>query len=170
MPITNVLRDVHGQFPETPIIGEYRTDNERTPIYNPPDSGIMYLAGEPILLTLAGLRFVYMIQGPIRPGETGYAIRNFSADFPCELSATVVEGTPIYWDIDEDGDGFPVGAAKLNGDVTNGYVIGYATHHYTKSAPALDSGDVICGTTASTKIYITSVQDPATVKGTVPVP
>jgi hypothetical protein len=168
MPIPNVSRDIHGMFPETPIIGEYRTDNERTPIFNPADSGVMYLAGEPILLTLAGKLYVYMMQGVVRPGETGYAIRKFSADFPCDLSAEVAEGDAIYWDVDEDGDGFPAGAAKLVGDVTNGFLLGYATHHYMKTPlPEVDGDDkVICGDENSTYIYVTSLPGPTVGLGT----
>jgi len=170
MSITNPSRDKHGQYPESPVIGEYRTDNERTPRFNPEASGVMFLAGEPILLTLAGARYAFMHQGTIRPGETGYALRKFSADFPCILSADVLEGTAIYWDIDAIAAGFPVGAAKLFGDLTNGYLLGYATHHYMKNPLPEISGDkVICGTTASTTIYLTSIPIASTVKGTVPV-
>lgn len=170
MPITETTRDKHGMYPESPVIGEYRTDNERKAFFNPEDSGEMFLAGEPILLTLAAARYAFMFQGQVRPGETGYLLRNFSADFPCILSANVLEGDAIYWDIDEDADGFPVGAAKIAGDVTNGFLLGYATHHYMKNPnPTLSGGKVICGTTASTSIYLTSVPIAAVVKGTVPV-
>lgn len=126
MPITNP--DQASMFNDDyPIIGEYRSDDDRIPFYNPPTSGQMYLPGEPIQYEIGGVYYVYMVQGPIRPGKTGYLVRRFAADFPCDLSADVLEGTPIYWD-SSDTDASEAGSAKLAGDVTNGFRIGFASY------------------------------------------
>jgi hypothetical protein len=162
MPITNPTRDDDGVYESYPKASVYRTDDERVPHYNEPDSGVMFLPGEPVLKEMNGDQYVFLAQGPIKPGKTGMLVYRFVAEFPCDLSADVVEGTPIYWDKDEDDDAAPVGLAKLEGDVTNGYLLGTATYAYDGSvAPEVDGdGNVVCGDSNSTKIWVRSVEGP----------
>lgn len=141
-----------------PVISEYVTDDERIPYFNPANSGVMILPGEPIPLVRAGAQVVFLAQGPIRPGETGYLVRNFTADFPCILSGNVLEGTPIWWDTSVATVANPVGVAKLEADAVTGYPLGVASYvYFKKPLPALSGTQVICGTTASTMIRIVSV-------------
>jgi len=149
-----------------PIIGAYVTDDDRIPYFNPANSGVMVLPGEPLLIQRGGLNFVYMAQGPIRPGEVGYLVRRFTADFPCELSANVLQGTEIWWD-PSDTTASPAGGAKLTGNVTNGFRIGVASLAYDgHNPPATGAGGLpICGGTASTKIRVVSIDGVASVKG-----
>jgi predicted RecA/RadA family phage recombinase len=151
-----------------PIIGEYRTDDDRIPFYNA-TADKLYLPGEPVLYMIGTAFYVYMVQGPIRPGKIGYIIRRFTADFPANLSATVKEGTPIYWDA-SDTTASPAGSAKLDGDVTNGFRIGFASYaydpRYKHTAPAVQNGKVVCGTTSSTQIRVVSLDGAAVGKGT----
>ena len=166
MPITNPTQ-AQMFNDDYDVVGQYRTDDDRIPFYNPPDSGVMYLPGEPIIIEQASAYYVYMVQGPIRPGETGYVVRRFTADFPCALTADVEAGTPIYWDA-SDTAASDAGSAKLFGDVTNGFRIGFASHTYEKNkVPTLGPNDkVICGTSASTLIRVVSIDGAALGKGT----
>ena len=166
MPITNPAQ-AQMFNDDYDIIGQYRTDDDVIPYYNPPDSGQLILPGEPMVIEQANAYYVYMAQGPIRPGQTGYLVRRFTADFPCDLSADVEAGTPIYWD-PSDTDASAVGSAKLFGDVTNGFRIGFASYAYNKNvAPSLGPNDrVICGGTASTMIRVVSLDGAALGKGT----
>ena len=140
------------------IIGEYKTDDDRRPYFVPEDATTMILPGEPVLIEEGGDQYLFMAQGPILPGKTGYLVRRFTASFPCDLSETVVEGTEIYWD-PADTTGSTVGTAKIAGDVTNGFRLGVATYPYDgHTNPTLDGSDnVICGTTDSTRIYVRSL-------------
>lgn len=149
------------------VIGEYRTDDDRIPYFNPSDSGVMILPGEPMVIEQANAYYVYMAQGVIRPGKTGYLVRRFTADFPCELSADVEAGTPIYWD-PSDTTASVAGGAKLFGDVTNGFRIGFASYAYNgHTDPTIGAGGkVVCGTTASTRIRVVSLDGAALGKGT----
>lgn len=166
MPITNPTQAQ--MFNDSyDVVGQYRTDDDRIPFYNPPDSGQMYLPGEPIIIEQASAYYVYMVQGPIRPGEVGFVVRRFTADFPCDLSASVGAGTPIYWDA-SDTTGSPAGTAKLFGDVTNGFRIGFASHTFEKHKVYSfgPNGKVLCGTTSSTTIRVVSLDGAALGKGT----
>lgn len=148
-------------------VGAYRSDDDRIPYFNPSTSGKLILPGEPMIIEMANAYYVYMAQGPIRPGSTGFLIRRFTADFPCDLSANVEQGTPIYWD-PSDTDASPVGSAKLAGDVTNGFRIGTASYAYDgHTAPTVGPGGrVLCGGTASTMIRVVSLDGAALGKGT----
>jgi len=143
-----------------PRVGQYVTDTERFPFYNPPDSGVMYLPGEPVSVERDGVLYSCVTQGRILPGETGYVVRRYTMDFPCNLSADVAEGTAIFWNPEDDNADNPAGRANLEADVTNGWLIGYATYAYSKTVvPELDGDDkVICGTEDSTIIRVTSFE------------
>jgi hypothetical protein len=169
MPVADIPTQAEMFNEDYDIVGEYRTDDDRIPFHNPINSGVMYLPGEPIRYEVSGIFYIYMVQGPIRPGKTGYIVRRFTADFPCDLSATVVEGTPIYWNPSVT-TGSPAGTAQLNGDVTNGFRIGFASYaydpKYKHTPPTLSGGKVVCGTTDSTKIRVVSLDGTALGKGT----
>jgi hypothetical protein len=127
---------------------------------------VLILPGEPLVIEMANAYYVYMAQGPIRPGKIGFLIRRFTADFPCDLSATVEFGTPIYWD-PSDTDASAAGSAKLFGDVTNGFRIGVASYPLDNKTPTIGAGGkVVCGTTASTLLRVVSVDGAALGKGT----
>lgn len=168
MPITNpAQRQMFNANYEN--LGHYLTDNERIPHLNPADSGELILPGEPILKQwgASGHRYVFMAQGPIRPGEIGYLVRNFKAKFPADLSANVVQGAELYWDEDES-------VVSLVGDVTNGYRIGYADYvldpNLKNDGLEVDgNGRVICGTDESTHVVVQSQDSNTTTKGTVTV-
>lgn len=165
MPITNPAQASMFNT-DYDAVGAYRSDDDRIPYFNPSDSGVLVLPGEPMIIEMANAYYVYMAQGPIRPGKIGFLIRRFTADFPCDLSANVEAGTPIYWD-PSDTDASPVGSAKLAGDVTNGYRIGFASYALDNNVPTLGSGGkVLCGTTASTMIRVVSLEGAALGKGT----
>jgi len=160
--------------PAVAHLGRYLTDNERIPHFNPSDSTVVIQPGELILkqwgATTANTSdtndtFVFMAQGPIFPGEIGYLIRNFKAEFDCDLSANAVQGDQIYWDIDDK-------ELKLVGDVTNGFLAGMADFvldpNLKNTALTVDSDDrVVCGTSSSTKLVIQSQDAATTIKGTV---
>lgn len=163
MPITHLTRDdATGLLPVYPIVSAYRTDDSRVPHYNPTDSGVDILPGEPILKLINGDQQVFIAQGPIKPGQTGYLVRRYTIEVPCDLSADVPEGTPIYWDKDIATDANPVGIASLAGDVTNGFQIGVATYPYDQSKVNDDNVDgddlMICGDAESTHIWVMSVE------------
>jgi len=166
MPISDIPAQSEMFNEDYDVVGEYRTDDDRIPFYNRPDSGVMYLPGEPIQYNVSGVYYVYMVQGPIRPGKTGYIVRRFTADFPCVLTANVKEGTPIFWN-PSNTTASPAGSAQLTGDVTNGFRIGFASYAYNgHTAPTLDGNEVLCGTTASTMIRVVSLDGAAVGKGT----
>jgi hypothetical protein len=108
-----------------------------------------------------------MAQGPIEPGKVGFLVRRFTADFPCDLSANVQQGTLIYWNPSDD-TASPAGTASLAGDVTNGFVIGTASFPIDahKEVPLGIHGIPLCATTDSTTIRVVSLDGVATVKGT----
>lgn len=143
-----------------PKCGAYVTDTERFPFYNPPDSGVMYLPCEPISVVRDGVLYSCVTQGRILPGETGYVVRRYTVDLPCDLSADVAEGTAIFWEPSNTTADYPAGRAGLEADVTNGFLVGYATYAYSKTvAPTLDGDDkVICGDEDSTIIRVTSFE------------
>lgn len=157
MPVTNPAQASTFNA-DYEIIGQYKTDDDRRPYFNPEDATTTVLPGEPMLIEEGGDQYLFMAQGPIRPGETGYLVRRFTADFPCDLSATVEEGTEIYWEPSDDA-GSSVGTAKLVGDVTDGFRLGVATYAYNgHTNPTLGSNDrPVCGTTDSTRIYVRSL-------------
>jgi hypothetical protein len=169
MPISDIPSQSEMFNEEYPIVGEYRTDDDRIPFHNRANSGVMYLPGEPIQYNVGGVYYVYMVQGPIRPGKTGYIVRRFTADFPCVLSANVKEGTPIFWN-PSNTTASPAGSAQLTGDVTNGFRIGFASYAYDPkykySSPTLNGHEVLCGTTASTMIRVVSMDGASVGKGT----
>lgn len=135
-----------------PILGKYRTDDDRIPLYNPANSGVFYRPGEPVVLSLAGASYTYMCQGPIFPGKTGMVVRRFTGEFPCDLSSQVVFGDEIWWDTDGE-------VAKLKGDVANGFKLGFASYDYDgHKLPTVAGGKVVCGTTASTRIRVVSLE------------
>jgi hypothetical protein len=150
---------------EYPIIGRYITDDDRIPYFNPADSGLTVLPGTPLLITRGGNSLVYMAQGPISPGETGFIVRRFTADFPCDLSADVEQGTEIFWDPLDD-TASPAGTAALEGDTAGGFRIGTASYAYDgHKTPTLGSNDLpLCGTTASTLIRVVSMDGAAELK------
>lgn len=150
-----------------PNIGRLVSDDERIPYFNPADATLTILPGEPVLVEMGGDQYLYIAQGPIPPGKTGYLIRRWTMSFPCDLSADVPEGTEIYWDPAEDA-GSPVGTAMLEGDVTNGFRLGVATYVYDgHKNPTLDNDDkVICGTESSTRIVVLSLDGACPGKGT----
>lgn len=162
MPITHLTRDdATGLIPVYPIASIYRTDDSRVPHYNPSDSGVDILPGEPILKLINGDQQVFIAQGPIKPGQTGYLVRRYTIQVACDLTADVPEGTPIYWDKDIATDANPVGIAALEGDVTNGFQIGVATYAYDPNITdaSVDGDDlVICGDADSTNIWVMSVE------------
>lgn len=169
MPISDIPAQSSMFNEDYPVVGEYRTDDDRIPFYNPANSGVMYLPGEPIRYNVGGIFYIYMVQGPIRPGKIGFIVRRFTADFPCKLTANVKEGTPIYWNPAET-DASPAGSAQLTGDVTNGFRIGFASYaldpRYKHTAPPMDGQEVLCGTTASKLIRVVSLDGAAVAKGT----
>lgn len=146
-------------------VGVYITDDSRIPYFNPANSGVDILPGEPFVMQwgASGEEIVVMAQDIIRPGKIGMVIRYFTADLPCDFSANVILGTDVYWDIDAN-------VVSLVGDVTNGFVVGRISYSLSSkgSVPAVDSnGRVICGTTSTTKCRVVSVVGATTVKGTV---
>ena len=150
-----------------PIIGKYRTDDDRIPYFNPEDSGVSVLPGEPMLIEQGDKDDGPMAQGPIEPGQTGYLVRRFTGDFPCILSADVEQGTEIWWDTDVGSTDHPVGVARLKGDVTNGFMIGVASYAYDgHKNPTLGINDrVLCGGIGSTHIRVVSLDGIADQKG-----
>lgn len=140
------------------VVGEYKTDDDRRPFFVAEDSTTMILPGEPVLIEEGGDQYLYMAQGPILPGKTGYLVKRFTASFPCDLSATVEEGTEIWWDPADD-TGSAVGTAVLEGDATNAFRLGVATYAYDgHTNPTLGANDLpVCGTTDSTRIYVRSL-------------
>ena len=169
MPVSDIPAQSEMFNDDYEVVGQYRTDDDRIPFHNRADSGVMYLPGEPIQYNVGGVYYVYMVQGPIRPGKTGYIVRRFTADFPCVLSATVKEGTNIYWNPAETG-GSLAGSAQLTGDVINGFRIGFASYaydpKYKHTPPTLSGHEVVCGTTASTMIRVVSMDGASVGKGT----
>lgn len=171
MPITTPTSATKFNDPR-PIIGQYKTDDDRIPYFNPADSGVTVLPGEPLQIEQGEAYYVYMAQGPIEPGETGYLVKRFTADFPCSLSATVEEGTEIWWDKGVATDANPVGLAKLKGNVTNGFRLGVASYAYNgHTAPTIGAGArVVCGVVASTHIRVVSLDGEGKGKGTLEAP
>ena len=148
-------------------LGHYVQDDTLVPYYNPADSGVDILPGEPILIQFgaANAERVFLSNTIIRPGEISMVKRGFTADFPCDFSANMILGDQVMWDIDTN-------KASLAADVTNGFILGnisYAIDSTIKNqAPAVDGNDrVICATTASTVCRVISVDAEPTVKGTV---
>jgi hypothetical protein len=164
---TNVASTVNEAYSR---IGEYITDDSRVPYYNPSDSGVDILPGEPVVVQFgaSGGPQVMMATDIIRPGKIGMLVRYFTADLPCNLSANVVLGDELMWDIDND-------VLSLAADVTNGFVVGNASYPISSNsdemeAPTVDGNDrVICGGTSSTRIRVISKPNQTvTTKGTVP--
>lgn len=169
MPVTNPTRDDNGHYANSvTVVSTYKTDPSRYPHFNPSDSDEMILAGEPLLKRLNSNQRCCVAQGTIKPGKIGYLLYDYVIEINCLLSADVIEGTPIYLDKGVATDANPVGIAKIAGDVTNGFFIGVATWNYENIAlPEVNgSNQVICGTTASTKIWVRSVDINSTGKGT----
>lgn len=145
------------------VLGEYVSDDSRIPYYNPADSGVDLLPGEPVLVSWQGEERVFMVQDIIRPGELGYLLRRFTGDFPASLSANIVLGDELMWDIDNN-------VVSLAADVTNGYTIGNAVYPcpLPGETPTVDGNDqVVVGGTASTKVRVQSHVGAPTTKGTV---
>lgn len=76
--------------------------------------------GEPILKAQGDDPIVCLAQSLIRPGEWKSVLRYWNAIFPCNFSDTVEDGDDVFWDIDDE-------VCKLEGDVTNGFLLGAAT-------------------------------------------
>jgi len=168
MPIANP-NEVTTFSTDYDAIGEYVGDGELVPYFNPTAPDRLILPGEPFLRAFgpASEEQVYLTQGPIRPGDIGFmfAPGRWVADLPCDLSASVVDGQELYWDEDNS-------VCSLVGDVTNGYVVGYASWaidpNVKNTAPSVDAVNrVICGTTTSTNIRVRSRDEVATIKGTI---
>ena len=152
-------------------VGKYVSDDTRVPYFNPSDSAITFLPGEPMVrqFGVSGAEEVMLVQDIIRPGEWGYLIRNFTADLPCDFSANVILGGEVMWDVDND-------VLSLAADVTNGFVVGNASIALNAKPEALMAGTVdgndrlICATSSSTVVRVISMPNKAvTVKGTVTV-
>lgn len=147
-------------------VGHYVTDTEMIPYYNPADSGVDILPSEPLLLLLGSDERAVLSQGVIRPGELGMVLMKYTVDLPAVISADVTVGTPIYWD-------FATKKAKIGGDVTNGWIVGYATFPVNQAADfayPLDANDrVIAAASGSTwiRVYLDGAGAIAVTKGTV---
>lgn len=150
-------------------VGWYVTDDTRVPFYNPADSDLDFLPGEPVLIKwgASGDEEVMMVQDVIRPGQLGFLVRHFTADFACNFSANVILGDEVMWDLDND-------VLSLAADVTNGFVVGRASYPLSSNpvgldTPSVDGNDrVICATSSSTKVRVVSMPNVAvTTKGTV---
>jgi len=142
-------------------LGQYLTDDDLRPFYNPPDSGVMYQMGEPVLLPEGAGYKTYICQSPIRPGEVGYLVKRYTVLLPCDLSADVQEGQLLFWEPSSN-------TVQLTGDVTNGFTVGCATFEYVKGQVYdLGADDrPICGTEDSTHIRVISIHGANTGKGT----
>ena len=168
MPIDNptqveIFNDDYAQ------VGEFVGEGDLLPYYNPADSGNLIRPGEPILVAFgpAGEEQAFLSQGPIRPGDYGYLFRpgHWMADLPCTLTANVVFGQELFWDQTED-------EVALEGDVTNGFLVGYAGYaidpNAKNTAPSLDTVNrVICGGTASGNIRVISRDEVSRIAGSV---
>lgn len=164
MPISSP--DKATMFNESyPIVGEYVQDDSRIPYFNPADSGVTVLPGEPLVVQWNGDERVFMAQQKIEPGETGYLIRQFTADFPCDFSGNVVLGAAVGWDVTNS-------QVSLMADITNGFVLGNISYSppVKPDKPSVDgSGRVICANATSDKCRVISIEDKTTTKGTVTV-
>jgi len=150
-------------------VSKYATDDMFAPYFNPADSGIVFLPGEPVLRQwgASGEEEVQLVQDIIRPGQWGMLRRYWQADFDADFSANVIIGGEVMWDLDND-------VVSLAGDVTNGFIIGRATialpsKSAIERAGTVDGNDrLIVATDASTKVRVMSMNPIAvTTKGTV---
>lgn len=151
-------------------IGEYVTDDSRIPYFNPSDSGVDILPGEPVLIKFgaANAEEVCLAVDIIRPGKIGMLVRYFTVDIACDFSANVILGDEVMWDIDNS-------VVSLAADVTNGFTIGNITYGISSKSsemedPTVDGNDrVICATDSSTKCRVIShaAGKASTTKGTV---
>ena len=148
------------------VLGEYVQDDSRVPYWNPSDSDSMIEPGEPLPITWGTGASVAMANAAIMPGDVGMLNRYFTGDFPADLSANVLVGAEIYWDVTNK-------KASLVGDVTNGFLLGHASWAIDPTiknkVPPNTAGKVLAGTTASTKIRVIGLTGPTTTKGSVTV-
>lgn len=150
---------------EYPALGAYVTDNSRVPYFNPSDSDEMIQPGEPFLLQVGAGAEAVLANGPIFPNEISMVLRMFTGDFPAAISADLIAGTEIYWDITNQ-------VAAIAGAVTNGFSLGFATWaidpNNKNERPTVDAnGRVIVAVSGDTVVRVVSDEGLATTKGTV---
>jgi hypothetical protein len=147
------------------ILGEYVQDDQRVPYFNPAASDTLIEPGEPVVIQWDGNEEVMQAQGPIWPGEWGMLVRYFTADLPCDFSASVIFGDSVMWDIDNK-------VVSIAADVTNGFTVGNASYHLDaniqNTAPTVDgNGRVVAATTTDTYCRVVVKPGAVTTKGTV---
>ena len=148
-------------------LGEYVQDNTLIPYFNPSDSNVDLLPGEPCIVQWgpANGERVFLCNTICRPGQVTMLKKDFTADFPCNFSANIIHGAEVMWDIDNN-------VVSLAADVTNGFIIGnasFALDPTIKNAtPAIDgNGRVVAATATSTVVRVVSQDAVPTIKGTV---
>lgn len=143
----------------TPL-SELKSDGFSVPHYNSSATLSLY-PGEPFPKTQGSGAFVALAQSLIRPGEWKSVLRFWNAVFPCNFSADVKDGDEVYWDQDNE-------VVSLGADVTNGFLLGYATYSADPGETVTAAADdrVVVATSASTKVQVVCATHATTLKGT----
>lgn len=142
-------------------LSEMRSDGHTVPHFN--SSATLTISnGEPIPKTAGGSALVYLAQSFIPPGEWRSLVRHWDAEFPCDVSADVFDGDSVYWDVDTE-------KVSLVADVTNGFLLGWATYAVLpgQTPQAAEDGRVVVATATSTLIRVVATDVATTIKGIV---
>lgn len=138
-----------------------KSDGFTVPHYNSSATLAIY-PGEPILKNQGVDPIVCLAQSLIRPGEWRSLVRHWNAIFPCDFSDDVKDGDAVWWDIDDE-------ECKLEGDVTNGFLLGNATWSAEpgQAITATTDDRPVVATSSSTHVQVVNMVTPSVVAGTV---
>ena len=138
-----------------------KSDGHTVPHLNSSATLAIY-PGEPILKNQGTEPIVCLAQSLIMPGEWKSVVRQWNAIFPCDFSADVKDGDAVYWDFDDE-------VCKLEGDVTNGFLLGNATWSCEPGQAITATADDrnVVATDESTHVQVVHMITPSLVVGTV---